>query len=85
MVRRRRCRRPAPLVVVVLVLGCSMISPLSGCGGNRDQLQESRRLIAEGTALRDEGWRTGNSEKQTEGQILINRGKRLRAEALEGM
>ena len=78
------CRRGRALLVVG-VLGCSsVLSPLAGCGGKGDALQESRRLIAEGTKMRDEGWRTGDREKQTEGQALINRGKELRAEALEG-
>jgi hypothetical protein len=76
------CRR----ALVVLVVGCSFAAlSAAGCSGRGSKLEQSRRLTAEGTALRDEGWKTGDREQLEEGQEMIDKGTRLREEALEGM
>lgn len=79
MVRRRRA-------FVVLVLGCSfaVAAIAGGCRGRGTKLEKSRRLRAEGTAMRDAGWKSGDQEKFEEGQELIDKGEKLREEALEG-
>ena len=77
------CRRRAWVVLVL----CTSFATLSaaGCSGRGSKLEESRRLTAEGTALRDEGWKTDDQEKLEKGQEMIDKGARLREEALQGM
>ena len=77
------CRRCA---FVVLVLGCSfaVAATAGGCSGRGTKLEQSRRLTAEGTAMRDVGWKSGDQKKFEKGQELIDKGAKLREEALEG-
>ncbi len=78
------CRRRRAWVV--LVLGCSSaVAAAGGCGNRESKIQESRRLIVEGTAMRDAGWKSGDQEKFLEGQEMLDEGEQLREEALEGM
>ena len=79
MVRRRRA-------LVVSVLGCSFAAAIAvgGCSGRGSKLEQSRRLTAEGTAMRDAGWKSDDQEKFEKGQELIDKGTKLREEALEG-
>ena len=79
MVRRRAW--------VVSVLGCSFAVAVTagGCGGRSSKLEESRRLTAEGTAMRDAGWKSDDQEKFEKGQKMIDKGAKLREEAMEGM
>ena len=80
MARRR------PLVVLLLVLGsASACVSAAGCGTKRNQLHESRRLVAEGTTMRDAGFAAGDQKKFEEGQEMIDRGNRMRESALQGM
>ncbi len=74
-----RCR-----ALVVLVLGCSFAVAAAGCASRGGKMQESRRLTAEGTAMRDAGWKSGDLEKLEEGQQLMDKGAELREQALEG-
>ena len=71
--------------LVCLVLGCLFVWSSAGCGNREGRLRESRRLTDEGTALRDEGWKTGDKQKLEKGQKMIDKGAVLREEALEGM
>ncbi len=71
-------------VSVCMVLGCFLVWSAVGCGNREGRLRESRRLTNEGSALRDEGWKTGDKEKLEEGQKLIDKGAELREQALEG-
>ncbi len=73
-------RRP----LVILLFAGSLAFLSAGCGGRSGKLEESRRLIDEGTELRYEGLTTGNEKKLLKGQKMIDKGDRLRAEAMAG-